>query len=60
MGKWGTHPQSYKIFFETGEIKVITNISEFLRNNNYQANKLVAVSKGKRNRHKDIVNVLKL
>lgn len=60
MGKWGTPPQSYKIFFETGEIKVITNISEFSRNNNYQANKLVAVSKGKRNRHKDIINVIKL
>jgi hypothetical protein len=60
MGKWGNPPQTYKIIFESGKIEIITNISDFSRKNNYEATKLVAVSKGRRNRHKDVVNVIKL
>jgi hypothetical protein len=60
MGKWGNPPQSYKIIYESNHTEIITNISDFSRKNNYEATKLVAVSKGKRKRHKDIVNVIKL
>jgi hypothetical protein len=60
MGKWGNPPQTYKIMFESGKIEIITNISDFSRKNNYEATKLVAVSKGRRNRHKDVINVIKL
>lgn len=60
MGKWGNPPQTYKIIFESGKIEFVTNISDFSRKNNYQATKLVAVSKGRRKRHKDVINVIKL
>jgi hypothetical protein len=60
MGKWGTPPQSYKIVYESGNTEIITNISDFSRKNNYYATKLVAISKGKRKTHKNIVNVIKL
>ena len=60
MGKWGTHPESYEIFYENGTKQKIHNISKFSRENNYQASKLVAVSKGKRNKHKNIIKVIKL
>jgi hypothetical protein len=60
MGKWGTPPATYQIFYESGHSEIITNINEFGRSNNYQASKLVAVSKNKRNRHKDVVKVVKL
>jgi hypothetical protein len=60
MGIWGTPPATYQIFYESGHVEIITNISEFGRDNNYQASKLVAVSKNKRKRHKDVVKVIKL
>lgn len=60
MGKWGNPPQSYKIIYESGNTEIITNISDFSRKNNYQATKLVAVSKAKIKKHKDIIKVIKL
>lgn len=60
MGKWGTHPKTYEITYNNGIKEIITNISDFSRKNNYQASKLVAVSKGKRNTHKDITKVKEL
>lgn len=59
MGKWGTPPETYEIFYEDGNTQVIHNISKFSRENDYQASKLVAVSKGKRNRHKNVIKVIK-
>lgn len=60
MGKWGTPPKTYKIVFENNKEIIITNISKFSRENNYQASKLVAVSKGKRKKHKDVKSVIEL
>lgn len=60
MGRWGTPPKTYKIIRENGEDFIITNIREFSRQNNYNAPHLVAVSKGKRNRHKDIIGVMEI
>lgn len=60
MNVWGTPPKSYKIVYDTGKISEIYNISNFSRNNGYQANKLVAISKGKRKSHKDIIAVVEI
>jgi hypothetical protein len=60
MGKWGTPPKTYEITYENGIKEIITNISDFSRKHNYHASKLVAVSKGKRNLHKDIIKVKEL
>lgn len=60
MGKWGTPPNTYEITYDDGKSIIISNISKFSIDNNYQASKLVAVSKSKRQRHKDIVKVVKL
>ena len=60
MGRWGTPPKTYKIIREDGEESIITNISEFSRQNNYSAPHLVAVSKGKRKQHKDIIKVMEI
>ena len=57
MGRWGTPPKSYKITYDNGKTELIHNISEFSRNNNYAATKLVAVSKGRRKTHKNIISV---
>ena len=59
MGKWGTHPESYEIIFSDSKKIKITNINKFSRENGYQATKLVAISKGKRKSHKNIVGVIK-
>lgn len=60
MGKWGTPPKSYEITFSDLRKITITNISKFSRDHDYQASKLVAVSKGKRDFHKDIIEVVEL
>jgi hypothetical protein len=60
MGRWGTPPKTYELTYETGDVIAVTNISEFSRNNRYQATKLVAISKGKRKSHKDIIRVIEL
>lgn len=60
MGRWGTPPKFYKIKYNTGDEIIIHNISEFSRNNDYSATKLVAISKGKRNSHKNIIQVVDL
>ena len=57
MGRWGTPPKTYEITYKNGLKTTITNISDFSRKNNYQASELVAVSKGKRKSHKDIIEV---
>ena len=59
-GKWGTPPKSYEINFSNNEKLTITNISQFSRENGYDASKLVALSKGKRKIHKDIISVIEL
>lgn len=60
MGRWGTSPKTYKIKYDTGREEIIHNISEFSRNNNYAATKLVAVCKGRRRTHKNIIQVEEL
>ena len=60
MGRWGTPPKKYKITNKFGKTMVIENISKFSRENNYMATKLVAISKGKRKTHKDIISVVEL
>ncbi len=60
MGRWGTPPKSYEITFSDLRKITITNISKFSRDHDYQASKLVAVSKGKRDFHKDIIEVVEL
>jgi hypothetical protein len=60
MGKWGTHPKKYEIKFECGSKIEIENISKFSRENNYAATKLVAISKGRLKKHKNVIGVLEL
>lgn len=60
MGRWGTSPKSYEITFLDQKKLIVTNISKFARENGYAATKLVAVSKGKRKTHKDIIKVIEL
>ncbi len=60
MGKWGTYPKKYKITNTSGKSIIIENISKFSRENNYMATKLVAISKGRRKTHKDIISVVEL
>ena len=60
MGRWGTPPKKYKIYYKDGREQIIENVSKFSRENNYAATKIVAVCKGRRNSHKDIVKVIEL
>jgi len=60
MGKWGTPPKKYSITNKSGDTFIIENISEFSRINNYMATKLVAISKGRRKTHKDIISVIEI
>lgn len=60
MGKWGTPPKKYSITNNSGNTFIIENISEFSRIHNYMATKLVAISKGRRKSHKDIVSVIEI
>lgn len=60
MGRWGTPPKSYEITFLDQKKLIVTNISRFARENGYTATKLVAVSKGRRKTHKDIIKVIEL
>lgn len=60
MGKWGTHPKKYEIKFECGSKIEIENISKFSRENNYAATKLVAISKSRLKKHKNVIGVLEL
>jgi hypothetical protein len=60
MGRWGTPPKSYEITFLDQKKLIVTNISKFARENGYAATKLVAVSKGRRKLHKDVIKVIEL
>lgn len=60
MGRWGTPPKKYKIFYKDGRTQIIENVSKFARENDYAATKIVAVCKGRRKLHKDIINVIEL
>jgi hypothetical protein len=60
MGKWGTYPKKYEIKFECGSKIQIENISKFSRENNYAATKLVAISKGRLKKNKNVIGVLEL
>ena len=60
MGQWGTPPKRYQIFYEDGTDEIIENVSKFSRERDYCASKVVAVSKGKRPFHKNIIRVVEL
>ena len=56
----GTHPKKYEIRFECGSKIEIENISKFSRENNYAATKLVAISKFRLKKHKNVIGVVEL
>jgi len=60
MGRWGTPPKRYKLYHKDGREQIIENVSKFSRENEYSATKIVAVCKGRRRSHKDIIKVIEL
>lgn len=60
MGRWSTPPKKYKLFHKDGKTQIIENVSKFARENDYAATKIVAVCKGRRKLHKDIIKVIEL
>jgi len=56
--KWNC--KTFSITFDTGETIIVNGLAQFCRENGYCSGTLVAVSKGRRKRHKDIVAVKKL
>ena len=56
-GRENPTSKKYKITFNDGRTVTVHGISEWCRKNNYNPSHLVAISKNKRKRHKNIINV---